>query len=39
MHDVADMMHGLANTMCDAANMIHCVADMMADWGVVGKPD
>ena len=31
-------MHGGADTMCDAANMIHGVADMMADWGVVGKP-
>ena len=31
MHDVADMMHGLADTMCDAANM-------MVEWGVMGRP-
>ena len=27
-----------AEMMCDAAKMTHGVAEMMAEWGMVGKP-
>ena len=31
---MADIMHGVANRMCIAADMKHGVPDMMAEWGV-----
>ena len=32
------VMHGAADIICSAADMMHFVADMIAEWGVVGWP-
>ena len=37
MNVVADMMHDVADKICDAANIMFGVADMMAEWSVMGR--
>ena len=32
------MMNGVADKMSDTANMMQGVADLMAEWGMVGRP-
>ena len=36
---LANMIHGVANMMCNEANMMRGVADMMTEGGVVDQVD
>ena len=38
IHGVASIMCDAVDRMCTASDMMHGVADMMAEWCVVGRP-